>query len=210
MPYDPEQHHRRSIRLPDYDYAQPGGYVVTICVQGHVRLFGEVVEGRMFLNPAGQMVHAVWNDVSRRFPRAETDAFIVMPNHVHGIVVLTGRSAPANPAVGASLVGAQNADAQPTDADAPNAPPSSGRAPTRGAPTSSPSLGDVVGGFKSITTVQYTRGVTNDGWPRFNKHLWQRNYYEHVLRERRDLDRTRRYVAENPARWGNDRYYVTR
>ncbi len=121
-----------------------------------------------------------------------------MPNHVHGLIAIVDST------VGASLVGAQP---KGTDAHR-HVPPPSKRASTRDAPTPSPPLGDIIGAFKSITTVQYTRGVVGAGWLRFNKRLWQRNYYEHVLRGRRDLERIRRYVAKNPARWHHDRYHV--
>ena len=187
MPYDPKRHDRRSIRLPDYDYRQPGGYFVTICAQNRVCLFGEIIERRMRLNAAGQMIHAVWSTLPRRFPQMETDAFVIMPNHVHGIIVLTD-----DPNVGASLVDAQEDGA-----------------PTRAAPTgSSASLGDIVGAFKSMTTVRYIDGVKNDGWPVFDKRVWQRNYYEHIIRNRKDLERIRRYIQENPARWDRDRYHI--
>ena len=119
--------------------------------------------------------------LSSRFPTMELDAFVVMPNHVHGIVVL-------NLSVGVPLVGTQregNGD----------------RATTRVAPT----LGDVVGAYKSITTVRYTQGVKADLWDPFRERLWQRNYYEHVIRNESELNRAREYVAGNPALWARDR-----
>ncbi len=88
MHFDPERHHRRSIRLKGYDYSRPGAYFVTICAQNHECLFGEIQERRMILNEAGCMVQAVWHELPQHYPDVDVDAFVVMPNHVHGIIVL--------------------------------------------------------------------------------------------------------------------------
>jgi hypothetical protein len=87
--YDPAKHHRRSIRLKEYDYTQAGAYFVTVCTQGQACLFGEVVDGEMRVNYAGRMVIAEWEMLPKRFPNVVLDAFVVMPNHVHGILVIT-------------------------------------------------------------------------------------------------------------------------
>ena len=96
MKYDPDKHHRRSIRLKGYDYSQAGAYFVTICTQDRECLFGDVVDGEMRLNDAGQMVHRIWNDLSVKYPDIEMDEFVVMPNHVHGIIMLSGRGDPCD------------------------------------------------------------------------------------------------------------------
>jgi REP element-mobilizing transposase RayT len=98
--FNPQRHHRRSIRLPGYDYTSPGAYFVTICVQNRECLLGQVIDGGMMVDPAGSVVQQTWNDLPRRFPSVELDAFVVMPNHVHGIIVLRGR----DPAVGAQFI----------------------------------------------------------------------------------------------------------
>ncbi len=182
MAYDPERHHRRSIRLKGYDYAQPGAYFITVCTQDRVCLFGDVVAGEMRLNEAGRMVSVEWDTLPTRFPTVQLDEFVIMPNHIHGIIGLC--DAP----VGAGLVPAPNC-------------PGPDRAPTRGAPT----LGGVVGAFKSLTTVSYTRGVTQSGWSPFPGRLWQRNYYEHIIRDEESLNHIRQYILDNPARWALDR-----
>ena len=166
MTYDPERHHRRSIRLKEYDYSQVGAYFITIVTQDRACLFGEIMDGKMHLNDVGYMVHQEWTNLPNRFPNIDLDAFVIMPNHIHGIIVITG----AIP-VGAGLVPAL-----------PSAPNEEGvtisgasgatRATTRVAPTA----GGTVGAFKSITTVRYTHGVKHYG------RLWQRNYYEHIIR----------------------------
>jgi REP element-mobilizing transposase RayT len=187
MADDPDRHHRRSIRLKGYDYSLAGAYFVTISTQDHVCVFGAVVEGIMCLNEAGRMVSTEWDALPARFPGVGVDAFVVMPNHIHGIMVFATRVS-----VGAPLVGAQ--DFTPNRA-------TDNRATTRVAPT----LGDVVGAYKSRVTVEYTRGVKTKGWPPFRRRLWQRNFYEHIIRNEASLNRIRQYILDNPVRWTFDR-----
>ncbi len=193
MKYDPEKHHRRSIRLKGYDYSQAGAYFITIVTQDRACLFGEVVDGEIQLNDVGHMVHKEWTHLPNRFPNIDLDAFIVMPNHIHGIIVITD----VDP-VGAGLVGAGLVPAQPAQNG--NAATTSG-ATTRVAPT----VGGIVGAFKSITTVRYTHGVKHYGWLPFPGRLWQRNYYEHIIRNEESLNRIRDYIANNPLQWEWDR-----
>ena len=177
--YDPDTHHRRSIRLKGYDYAQDGAYFVTVVTRDRLCLFGDVIEEKMHVNRAGSMILKVWEELPKRFPTIGLDAFVVMPNHVHGILVVRNR-------VGVPLVGTLR------DGD---------RATTRVAPT----LGEIVGAYKSITTVRYTQGVKAGMWNPFRERLWQRNYYEHVVRNESELNRAREYIAGNPALWERDR-----
>ena len=100
MKYDPSRHHRRSIRLKGYDYSQAGAYFITLCAQDRECLFGEVVDGEMRLNDAGRMIESVWNEIPLFYPGVDIDEFAVMPNHVHGIVILAGAT-PGDP-VGAA------------------------------------------------------------------------------------------------------------
>ncbi len=174
------KHRRQSLRLNGYDYAQAGAYFITICTEGRALLFGDVANGTMRLNAAGQLAAMLWNNLTPRFVGIELDAFVVMPNHIHGIIVLPYRAA----TVGAPLVGA----------------PRGGRADTRAAPT----VGDVVGAFKSLFTVKYIRGVKQCRWPSFDRRVWQRNYYEHIIRDDAELARVRRYIDENPLQWELD------
>ena len=230
MRFDPERHRRRSMRLKGYDYSQAGAYFVTICTQGRACLFGEVVDGEMRLNDAGRMVVAEWERLPALFPNVVLDAFVVMPNHIHGIVILTDPADDATDgatAIGATISGATTGgaatggattrvapttagdDATPVGAGlvpAPSTPAQSVPAPSTPAPSvPAPTLGDVIGAFKSRVTVEYTRGVKTLGWTPFDKRLWQRNYYEHIIRNEETLNCIRRYIAENPIRWAFDR-----
>ena len=173
--YDSDHHHRRSIRLKNYDYTQPGAYFVTVCTYERAPLFGAVADGRMILNPLGQMARQCWLAIPDHFPHTQLDKFVIMPNHVHGIIWIVDDVA---------NVGAKDFSPRP----------SNGKRP-RG---TSRTIGSVVRGFKI--------GVTK--WGRRNTDVfsvWQRNYYEHIIRTERSLNAIRRYIAENPLRWHLDR-----
>ena len=176
--YDLEIHQRRSIRLKGYDYSQGGAYFVTIVAQGRLCLFGDVVDGEMRANDAGEMVWRVWDGMPGRFPSIEMDEFVVMPNHVHGVIII-------RQSLG-SLVGGQGDSGVQRD-------------------TGATTVGDVVGAFKSLTTVEYGRGVRKLDWPPFDRRLWQRNYYERVIRDESEFSRVRKYIANNPMEWEFDR-----
>jgi putative transposase len=192
---------RRSLRLKDYDCAQAGACFVTICTQDRACLFGDIVGEEMRLNDAGGMMRSVWEGLPDRFPGTELDAFVVMPNHVHGIatfvgagLALPGENGSAIPCRGESCI-------RPDDCHEPD----SGDHKDRPYGTMAGSLGRIVQAFKSTTTHQYVLGVRQRGWPPFRGRLWQRNYYEHVIRSERELDKIREYIATNPIRWALDR-----
>ena len=178
LKYDPERHSRHSIRLAGYDYAHPGAYFVTICTKNRECLFGEIVEGIMRVNDAGQMIQSLWDELPQHYPGVDIDAFVVMPNHVHGIIALT-----------------------PVEAG-PCTCPDNGR-PRGAAPTMS--LMDVVHRLKSLTTARYRHGVAEQDWRPFPGKLWQRNYYEHIIRDENELACIRQYIIDNPMRWEMDR-----
>jgi len=190
MTYDIARHHRRSIRLPAYDYTQPGAYFVTICSQNRECLFGDVTNGDMILNQRGEMVERTWRELPQNYPGVEVDAFVVMPNHAHGIIVLVGANPPGVGPVGAG------------PRACPEGPGACPGRPQGVAPTMS--LPDVVHRFKSLTTARYRTGVLQDGWQPFPGRLWQRNYYEHVIRDEEELNRIQQYIIDNPGRWEDD------
>ena len=217
MPYDPEVHHRRSIRLRGYDYAEAGAYFVTIVAQGRGMLFGEVIDGLVRPSTAGLMVSSWWEDIPSRFPGVDLDAFVVMPNHFHGIVVLG-----TDPTIDVRD-GRPGGHAGPPlhDPSAPHSNPGDLRtgvgAARRGRPAADrpardgtrASFSDIIGWFKTMATNDFIRGVREHDWPPFDRRLWQRNYHEHIIRTERSLEEIRRYVEGNPAAWADDPENVT-
>jgi len=178
-------HYRRSIRLRGYDYAQAGAYFVTICTHSQGCLLGEIVDGEMRLNPLGTMAAASWHAIPHHSPRVVLDEGIIMPNHIHGIIVIQGRG-----------------EASALPIYVPKELPKTDASPLRRGRlngTQPGSLSAIVQNFKSISTRQINgmRGVP--GTP-----VWQRNYYEHVIRNDRELDRIREYIATNPLKWALD------
>jgi len=202
MKYDPTKHHRRSIRLKNYDYSAAGLYFVTICTQHRELRFGDVVDGHIKLSKAGTMVQSIWGELPARFPNIDLDEFVVMPNHFHGILII-------NP-VGAGLVPARDVPAQsrqPRSGQPQGLPQQDESGQTVGAGLVPAHLGDIIGAFKSITTHQYIQGVKNEGWPPFDRRLWQRNYWEHIIRTETALHQIRAYIQNNPARWTEDQLH---
>ena len=189
MEYQSDRHHRRSIRLKGYDYSAAGAYFVTVCSQNRECLFGDVVDGKMRLNDVGHMVYKAWNDLSVKYSDIETDEFVVMPNHVHGIIVIVGAGPCACPGIHARP---ESCTAQPQTGQ-----------PQGVAPTTL-SLPEIVHRFKSFTTAEYRNGVRLQHWPPFNSKLWQRNYYEHIIRSEEEMNRIREYTIENPIKWADD------
>jgi len=181
MRYDPEKHHRRSIRLKGYDYTRVGAYFVTIVTKNRVCLFGEMVNGEMVANEYGVIVRECWLAIPDHFPHAALDEFIVMPNHVHGIVVLNETT----------TVGARHA--------VPLHNPTSQQREQFGKPVAG-SIATIVRSFKSAVTKRINEHRGTPGAP-----VWQRNYFEHIIRSEDSLNRIRKYIAGNPARWGYDR-----
>ena len=228
MAYDTKIHRRRSLRLKGYDYTGAGAYFVTIVTQSRSCLFGEILGEEMRLNEAGEMIRTVWEALPRRFPGIEIEGFVVMPNHLHGIIAIhqpvgaglvpaqdTNGQSTEPTDVGAGLVPAQDTDDHTTkrvttrfaptnqnpDCGVENAPTVPNRATTRVAPT----LGDIIGAYKSLTTVEYVRGVKTMEWTPFHGRLWQRNYYEHIVRHEDSLRHLQQYILDNPDRWAFDR-----
>ena len=158
MVYDPERHHRYSTRLRNYPYHLSGMYCVTICTSQRQEIFGQVQRGVMELNHVGNIVASEWEDLPRRFPSILLDAFVVMPNHLHGILMIS----------------------QPIDCSA-------------------PTLGAVIGAFKSLSVRAVSLKIGEDGCK-----IWQRSYYDQILRSDSMLEGLRLYIHENPARWPTD------
>lgn len=195
-------HRRRVHRLPGHDYSSPGAYFVTVDTHERRRLFGTVKDGRFVPNGAGRMIDEGVASLPGRFPHVRVDTSVVMPDHVHLILVLGEGARAAARVESAVTTRVESGATTPTESGAATRTESGAAtraewAATRAAPT----LGEVVGAFKSITTVAYIRGVRQSGWPSFTQRLWQRDYHDHVVRDPSDLARIRRYILDNPADW---------
>ncbi|ESA33787.1 crispr-associated integrase [Leptolyngbya sp. Heron Island J] len=177
MAYNSEIHHRRSIRLKNYDYRQSGAYFITICVQNRECLFGGIENRHMMLNQYGNAVTQIWQQVPHHFSNVEIDAAIVMPNHFHGILILQNPSTVA-----------------------PSAPDTTSSA--TGSKVKNPTLGQVVAYFK----YQSTKHINNMRSACGIK-VWQRNYYENIIRNEASLARIRAYIATNPEKWIADQLH---
>ena len=214
MNYNPNIHHRRSIRLKGYDYSQAGLYFVTIIVHDRKRFFGEIRDGEMILNDAGIMIQKWWQKIPEKFPDIEMDVYQIMPNHFHAIVKNNGMGVGANPRVrpdndddgdaGVRIIGQTHGSARTTaDTDA-----DGDMGNILGEHMGSP-VWRVVQWFKMMTTNEYIRGVKTLGWARFNGKLWQRNYYEHIIRNEQSYQNISNYIINNPAKWKKDKFFGT-
>ena len=154
MAYNPKIHHRRSIRLQRYDYKKEGAYFVTICTFQKQNLFGEINNGEMQLNVIGQIVSAIWEKIPCHFSNVELDEFILMPDHLHGIIVITELD--------------ENTSSLPT----------------------------IIQNFKSISSRKINRINKNSGIS-----IWQRNYYERIVKCEQELQNLREYIQNNPVKW---------
>ena len=183
--YNPHLHHRRSIRLKGYDYAQAGLYFITICCQDRICRFGNVVNGEMKLNEFGIVAFNEWVKLSEHFSNFELDVFQIMPNHIHGIISLN------DPPVGAGFTPAPN---QCNTANI--------GATARVAPT----VGYIVGAYKSLVAngcldIYKSKNETMGK-------LWQRNYYEHIIRNEQSYQTISEYIINNPVKWTDDKFYT--
>jgi REP element-mobilizing transposase RayT len=188
-------HHRRSIRLKGYDYSLPGYYYVTICVHERVYLFGNIRADEMILNDAGQMINKWCAEIPKKFECISLDSFVIMPNHIHAIFINTGP-------VGADLCVCPKTEekGRPVGVDLCVYPDNIEKGRHAGLP-----LQKVVQWFKTMTTNEYIQNVKRNNWQGFTKRLWQRNYYEHIIRNEEDYYNTKEYIISNPKNWGKDK-----
>jgi REP element-mobilizing transposase RayT len=196
MPYNPKIHHRHSIRLKGYDYSQDGLYFVTICCQDRICRFGKIENGEMILNDLGKIAYDEWIKLPERYPRVLLDVFQIMPNHMHGIV-------------GATLAVAQNMVAQ--NADIPiNTVVQNVVVQMRAGASPAPTpvvttIGNIIGAYKSLVTNKCLEiyKLRNE----YMGKLWQRNYYEHIIRNEQSHQNISDYIIRNPEKWQDDKFY---
>lgn len=205
--YDPQKHHRRSIRLKGWDYRRPGWYFVTMVVQNRECLFGHVENKKMVLNDFGKIVDYHWRKLPKHFNHVEMDEYRVMPNHFHGIVHIVRW-----PDGGDGLVGAMHFPDQSNENQnffelmdsSENLQDSVENASSLRGPhgTLPGSLSAIIQNFLSVTTRKINRIRRTPG-----AKLWQRNYWEHIIRDENELNRIRWYIKNNPLKWNDDNYY---
>jgi REP element-mobilizing transposase RayT len=172
--FDPQKHHRHSIRLKGYDYSQEGAYYVTIVTWRRDFLFGEIVNQEMMLSKRGQIADACWREIPNHFPHVELGAYVIMPNHMHGIIFIKdGRRGAIYRA--------------PTD----DANIEKFGEPVKG------SLPTIIRTYKAAVTRLIGRELNETG-------IWQRNYYDHIIRDEKDLQNKTDYIEANPRLWDED------
>ncbi|MEW6684583.1 MAG: transposase [Candidatus Edwardsbacteria bacterium] len=168
--------HRRSIRLPAYDYSQEGAYYVTICVENRRCLFGDVAGGQMRLSDLGQIAGKFWQEIPVHYQNIILDEYVIMPNHIHGIIII------ADACRGVKF-----------------------NAPTNARSTNRYSQISPKSGTLSVIIRTYKSAVTHWCKDNRNPHFqWPRNYYEHIIRNEKSLNKIRQYILENPYHWDSD------
>ena len=181
--YNPDIHKRRSIRLKGYDYSREGLYFITICCQNRTHYFGKIIDGKMQLNEIGEITKKCWKDIPYHFENIRLHSFVVMPNHIHGIIEITTH-------VGANYHSPNNEQKHNNDR-------AKNISPLRG---TSNTIGSIVRGFK-IGVTKWVRANTNI------YQIWQRNYHEHIIRNEEAYFKIHEYIENNPIRWEEDCFY---
>ena len=208
--------HRHSIRLKNYDYSQAGLYFVTICTENHSCLFGKINGGKMILNDAGKMVEKWYFELQNKFHDIRGDEYVIMPNHFHAIIVNVGADLCVRPNVGIAnniynrnRANSNNVAPEHKNINAQmqiNVNDNSSKNKTIHNPGLlqgegghiGPPLQRVIQWFKTMTTNEYIRNIKQHNWRRFTDKLWQRGYYEHVIRKNDELNIIREYINNNP------------
>ena len=188
--FDPQKHHRHSIRLRGYDYSRVGAYYVTIVAQDRECLFGEIIDKGMYLSKSGEIVLKWWNEIPIHFPNVETGAFVIMPNHTHGNIFIledhTGEVLSPRDIQNNNYLDANNKNTI-----------NQGRETL---PLRKPTLGQIVAYFKYQSTKELNKIETDKAITNF----WQRNYYEHIIRNEKELKQKTDYILDNSSRWDED------
>lgn len=224
--FDPQKHHRRSIRLKGYDYSTEGAYYVTIVAQGRECLFGEIIDGEIHLSQYGEIIQKWWDEIPVHFPNVELGAFVIMPNHVHGIIfinedrrgeVLSPRESPnSNHQEVISPRDHPNQDNPMNNVDGEislqqnESMKQGGKTQNQGGETQNqggetpplhrPTLGQIVAYFKYQSTKEMNKIETENSITKF----WQRSYYEHIIRNEKELQQKTDYIMDNPSQWDED------
>ena len=192
MSYNPNIHHRQSIRLKGYDYSQAGLYFVTLCLYGRACLFGHIENAEMILNDSGRTAQQCWLDIPNHYPNVVLHEYVIMPNHVHGIVQIVDDGGYGE------CRGVCKGECKGEIFFAPTVDPTDEQMVIRG---TSRTIGSMLRGFK-IGVTKWMRQNTNV------QNIWQRNYYEHIIRNEQSYQNIAEYIEGNPAKWKDDKFYV--
>ena len=169
---------RNTNRIPQHNYAEPGYYFITICTENRRQLFGTIENDKIILNDIGNMVDVWWQKIFERYQNILIDEYIIMPNHIHGIINNVGAGFPRPK----SFYG---------DNDINNK--------INGHGNRAPTIGNIIAYFKYQSTKQINKIQNNPGIK-----VWQRNFYDHIIRNDKSLNKIREYIINNPATWNND------
>ncbi len=178
--------YRTSIRLPRFDYATPNWYYVTICTQDRACLFGKINNKEMELNDIGHMIDKWRHKLPDKFTWVKLSHYIIMPNHLHGVIHIVGAIPRNRPC---DHVGENMVSPLPIN-------------------NTYDGLGQIISWFKRMSTNEYINNVKTNNWPRFNQRLWQRNYYEHIIRNDGEIEHIRQYISDNPKNWNVDKLHT--
>ena len=189
MKYNPEKHHRKSIRLKGYDYSQKGAYFITICTQDRECLFGDVIKKQMILNQNGNIAWNCWFELFKTFTNLRSPAFVIMPNHIHGIIIIQYQV--KNHQTSEDKFDCRGLIHQTPDMDLAQ------QSDWILMKNPSLTLGKVIRHFKAQVTIK----IRNNGATHFQ---WQRNYHEEIIRNRKKLEQKRNYIINNPSDWEVD------
>ncbi len=217
MPFNPEEHHRRSIRLKDYEYSQPGSYFITICTHNHINLFGKIVSLRAGLEPArtswssnnnpelalqefskmnlnifGEEVLSTWKDLVNHIIGIKLGEFVIMPNHFHGIIHIIDPENEWHDFIPSQFI------YHDVGIDTVRA----GSEPAPNNQVKQTPLSEVIRQFKTFSTRKINRVRKSPGHP-----VWKRDYYEHIIRDQKSYDQIVEYIQNNPIMWNLDKFY---
>lgn len=170
-------HERKRNRLLGFDYRTGGAYFVTICVRNRACVFGEIVDGVVMVNEIGRIVQEQWDWLGQQYPYIRLDAFVIMPNHVHGIVRIDDMGAGVGTGRDLSLRSLRS-------------------------PMHIKSLSGLIGAFKTTSSKRIHRET------HFGAFAWQRSFHDRIIRDEREYHLIAQYIADNPARWVEDRFFM--
>ena len=201
---------RKQIRLKDYDYSKDGFYFITICTNDRQNKFGRIENNQTILNDAGNMIDFWWSEIPIRFYGFRLDQHIIMPNPIHAIIIIVGADQCVRP-LHNNIPPVPNNDIRTSSKMDENRETMghqmSGHGPIGNCGRthrSAPTVSGMIQWFKTMSTHDYIRNVKTNGWPTFNKRLWQRSFHDHIIRNERSLNAIRGYIANNPINWEQD------